>query len=124
CFINKMDRIGAEYDRVFREIEERLESHPIPVQIPIGAGPEGTMGEFQGLIDLVAMRALYFKTEDLGSTVTEADIPDDLRPEAEAWRAKLLDALSVFDEPFEEAYLAHLEGAELTADQIAAGLRR
>ena len=52
------------------------ESHPIPVQIPIGAGPEGTMGEFQGLIDLIAMKALYFKTEDLGSTITEAEIPD------------------------------------------------
>ena len=47
---------------------ERLESHPIPVQIPIGAGPEGTMGEFKGLIDLIAMKALYYKTEDLGST--------------------------------------------------------
>ena len=69
CFINKMDRIGAEFERVFDEIAERLESHPIPVQIPIGAGPEGTMGEFQGLIDLIAMKALYFKTEDLGSTL-------------------------------------------------------
>ncbi len=68
CFINKMDRIGAEFERVFDEIRERLESHPIPVQIPIGAGPEGTMGEFQGLIDLITMKALYFKTEDLGST--------------------------------------------------------
>ena len=71
CFINKMDRIGAEFERVYKEIEERLlESHPIPIQIPIGAGPEGTMGEFQGLIDLIAMKALHFKTEDLGSTFT------------------------------------------------------
>ena len=54
CFINKMDRIGSEFERVYHEIEERLlESHPIPVQIPIGAGPEGTMGEFKGLIDLI-----------------------------------------------------------------------
>src|SRR5580704_611399 len=68
CFINKMDRIGAEFDRVFGEIETRLESHPIPIQIPIGAGPEGTMGEFQGIIDLVAMKALHFQTETLGST--------------------------------------------------------
>ena len=59
CFINKMDRIGAEFDRVFGEIADRLESHPIPVQIPIGAGPEGTMGEFKGIIDLVTMRALF-----------------------------------------------------------------
>src|ERR687889_2354681 len=75
CFVNKMDRIGAEFDRVFAEIQERLEGHPIPVQIPIGAGPEGTMGEFQGLIDLIAMKALHFKTEDLGSTFTLDEIP-------------------------------------------------
>src|SRR5687767_12555689 len=83
CFINKMDRIGAEFDRVFTEIQERLEGHPIPVQIPIGAGPEGTMGEFQGLIDLIAMKALYYKTEDLGSTITEAEVPEDLLPDAQ-----------------------------------------
>ena len=72
CFINKMDRIGAEFERVFDEIRDRLESHPIPVQLPMGAGPEGTMGEFTGLIDLVAMkRGFHFKTEDLGSTFTE-----------------------------------------------------
>ncbi|HEX8201182.1 MAG TPA: elongation factor G, partial [Isosphaeraceae bacterium] len=124
CFINKMDRIGAEFDRVFDEIAERLESHPIPVQIPIGAGPEGSMGEFQGLIDLIAMRALFYKTEDLGSTVTEADIPEDLRPGAELWRERLLNALGDFDEPFAEHYMAHLEGAELTEAQITAALRR
>ena len=79
CFINKLDRIGAEFDRVFQEIQERLlESHPIAVQIPIGAGPEGTMGEFKGLIDLILMKALFYKTEDLGSTITETEIPADL----------------------------------------------
>ena len=110
CFINKMDRIGAEYDRVFNEIAERLESHPIPVQIPIGAGPEGTMGEFKGLIDLVTMKALYYKTEDYGSTVTEAEIPEDLLPDAELWREKMLNALGDFDETFAEAYMGYLEG--------------
>src|SRR5262245_30914362 len=108
CFINKMDRIGAEFDRVFAEIQERLEGHPIPLQIPIGAGPEGTMGEFQGLIDLIAMKALYYKTEDLGSSITEAEIPDAIRPVAELWREKMLNALADFDEPFTEAYMAHL----------------
>jgi elongation factor G len=125
CFINKMDRIGAEFERVYQEIEERLlESHPIPVQVPIGAGPEGTMGEFQGLIDLIAMRALFYKTEDLGSTITEAEIPESARAEAELWREKMLDALSDMDEVFTEAYMAHLEGAELSADEIVAALRR
>src|SRR5881227_1718736 len=91
CFINKMDRIGAEFERVYKEIKDRLESLPIPIQIPIGAGPEGTMGEFQGLIDLVTMKALYYKTEDYGSTVTEAEIPEDLQPDADLWREKMLD---------------------------------
>jgi elongation factor G len=124
CFINKMDRIGAEFERVFGEIQERLEGHPIPVQIPIGAGPEGTMGEFQGLIDLIAMKALHFKTEDLGSTFTEDEIPDALRPVAELWRERMLNALSEFDDQFAEDYMAHLEGAELSSDQVVAALRR
>src|SRR4051794_14163217 len=100
CFVNKMDRIGAEFERVYHEIADRLESHPIPVQIPIGAGPEGTMGEFKGLIDLVAMKALYYKTEDLGSTITETDLGDELRPDAELWRERMLNALADFDETF------------------------
>jgi elongation factor G len=125
CFINKLDRIGAEFERVFEEIQERLlESHPIAVQIPIGAGPEGTMGEFKGLIDLIAMKALFYKTEDLGSTITETEIPEDLRPEAELWREKLLNALSNVDEVFTAAFMAHLEGAELPPAEIVAALRR
>src|SRR3954453_1878216 len=94
CFINKMDRIGAEFERVFDEIAERLESHPIPVQIPIGAGPEGSMGEFQGLIDLITMKAQYYKTEDLGSTFTVDEIPEDLLPDAQLWRERMLNSLS------------------------------
>ena len=124
CFINKMDRIGAEFGRVFQEISERLESLPIPIQIPIGAGPEGTMGEFKGLIDLIAMKALHFTTEDLGSTFTVDEIPEDLRLDAEAWRETMLNALSAFDETFAMEYMAHLDGAELTADMIHAALRR
>ena len=125
CFINKMDRIGAEFERVYKEIEERLlESHPIPIQIPIGAGPEGTMGEFQGLIDLIAMKALHFQTEDLGSTLTVAEIPDELRLDAEAWRETMLNSLSAFDETFAEEYMAHLDGAELSEAMIHAALRR
>ena len=125
CFINKMDRIGSEFERVYQEIEERLvESHPIPVQIPIGAGPEGTMGEFTGLIDLITMTALFYQSEDMGSTITETEIPEALRPEAELWREKMLNGLADKDEAFTEAYMAHFEGAELTREQITAALRR
>ena len=123
CFINKMDRIGSEFERVYHEIEERLlESHPIPVQIPIGAGPEGTMGEFKGLIDLIAMKALYYKTEDMGSTITETEIPEDLLPGAELWREKMLNSLADKDEGFTEVFMAHLEGGELPASEIIAAL--
>lgn len=124
CFINKMDRIGAEFDRVFHEIGERLESTPIPVQIPIGAGPEGSMGEFQGLIDLITMNALYYKTEDLGSSVVEREIDDSLRPDADLWRETMLNTLSDLDEPFAVAYMEHLEGKELPTSAIQAALRR
>jgi elongation factor G len=124
CFINKMDRIGAEFERVFDEIQERLESHPIPIQIPIGAGPEGTMGEFQGLIDLITLKALYFQSEELGSKFTEEEIPEDLRPDAELWRERMLNALSDFDEQFTEIYMSHLEGGELSEADIYAALRR
>ncbi|MFO0954880.1 MAG: elongation factor G [Isosphaeraceae bacterium] len=124
CFINKMDRIGAEFERVFNEIAERLESHPIPVQVPIGAGPEGTMGEFKGLVDLITMKALYYKTEDLGSTITEAEIPDDLADLADLWRERMLNALSDFDEVFAEQYMGHLDGGPLEVADIHAALRR
>ncbi len=125
CFINKMDRIGSEFERVYHEIEERLlESHPIPVQIPIGAGPEGTMGEFKGLIDLIAMKALYYKTEDMGSTITETEIPEDLLPAAELWREKMLNSLADKDEIFTEVFMAHLEGGELATADVVAALRR
>ncbi len=125
CFINKLDRIGAEFERVYQEVQDRLlESHPIPLQIPIGAGPEGTMGEFQGLIDLITMKALFYKTEDLGSTITETEIPEAMRAEAELWQEKMLNGLSDKDEAFTEAYMAHLEGGELPIDQVVAALRR
>jgi elongation factor G len=124
CFINKMDRIGAEFERVHDEIRDRLGAHPIPLQIPIGAGPEGTMGEFQGLIDLVAMKALFFQAADLGSTFQEVEIPANLKDEADHWRELMLDALSGFDDTFAEQYMAHLEGAELTEAMIHAAVRR
>jgi elongation factor G len=125
CFINKMDRIGAEFERVFDEIARRLpESRPIPILYPIGAGPEGSMGAFQGLVDLIAMKALYYTTEDLGSTITEGEIGGDLRPEVELWREKMLNSLSDADETFAEQYFAHLEGAPLTEDMIHEALRR
>jgi elongation factor G len=124
CFINKMDRIGAEFDRVYDEITNRLEGHPIPIMVPIGAGPEGTMGSFRGLVDLIGQKALFYKTEDLGSTITETEIPEDLRPDSELWRERMLNALSDLDGTFAEQYMAALEGEELTVDMVHEALRR
>ncbi|MFM7132312.1 MAG: GTP-binding protein, partial [bacterium] len=109
CFINKMDRIGAEYERVFEEIRERLESNPVPVVMPIGAGPEGSMGEFRGLVDLIRIKAFYSHYSDMGEKVEEGPIPEDVQIDAELWRERLLNALSEADETFTEAYMAHLE---------------
>lgn len=124
CFINKMDRIGAEFERVFEEIKERLEGHPIPIVIPIGAGPEGSIGEYRGLIDLVTMKAFYSTPEDYGRTIRIEEIPEESRAEAEIWREMMVNSLSDFDEPFAEAYMAHLEGAELGEETIHEALRR
>ncbi len=124
CFINKMDRIGAEFHRVFEEIRERLQGTPIPLMLPIGAGPEGSIGQFQGLIDLIEQKALYYKTEDLGSTVTESEIPDELRDQFDEWRERMLDSLSELDEEFAEEYMASLEGEPLAPDSIRKAIRR
>ena len=82
------------------------------------------MGEFQGLIDLIGMRALYYKMEDLGSSITDTEIPDDMLPEAELWRERMVNSLSDADETFAEQYLAHLEGEPLTEAMINQALRR
>ena len=82
------------------------------------------MGEFKGLIDLIEMKALYYKTEDMGATITEVDVPEDLLPAAELWREKMLNSLADKDEVFTEVFMAHLEGAELPASEISAALRR
>ncbi len=124
CYVNKMDRIGADFERVVAEIAERLGCQPIPLQLPIGAGPEGGMTPFLGLIDLITMRALYYQTEDLGSTITEAEIPEDERERAEGWRGRMLDAIADGDETFAEAYMAHLEGEPLDEQTIIDALRR
>lgn len=124
CFINKMDRIGAEFDRVYHEISERLEGHPIPIVIPMGAGPEGTMGALQGLINLVTMRAFYTNADDLGAHVETSEIPAEFRAEADVWRENMLNSLSDVDQVFAEAYMAHLEGAELPVEVIQESLRR
>lgn len=100
CFINKMDRIGADFDQSVASIRERLSITPVSVQMPIGAS-DG----FRGVIDLITREALYFKTEELGSTYETRPIPDDLTEQVEERRHALLEAVAEFSEVVMDKYL-------------------
>ncbi len=100
CFINKMDKIGADFERAFASISQKLVSNPVAVQIPIGAE-----SQFKGLIDLVKMKAVYYDVETVGANFKEVDIPDELKDQAQEWRHKLLEKIADFDEKLMEKYL-------------------
>ena len=105
-FINKMDREGADFEGTFNEIENRLDSNPVAVQIPVGAGPAHLNTPFCGVIDLVAMKMLSFDAMDEGKTVHIGDIPQEYLPEAELWRETMMDHLVNFDDELMECALA------------------
>ena len=115
-FINKMDRVGADFLRVVGQIRERLGSHPVPVQLPIGA-EDG----FSGVIDLISMKAITWSDEDLGTTFVEGDIPPELRAEAEAFREQMVEAAA---ESSEDLLNRYLEEGHLSPEDIRRGLRR
>jgi elongation factor G len=117
-FVNKMDRTGADFERCVEMIRERLGAHPVVIQLPIGS-----QAEFLGVIDLVEMNAIIY-TDDLGTKQEETAIPADMVEAAEAGREEMFNQLSLVDEEFELAYLAHLEGEEITPEQIVAAIRR
>ena len=115
-FVNKMDRIGADFFRIVGEVEEKLGAKPVPVQVPIGAEDE-----FKGVVDLITMKAIIWEEETLGAKYHYEDIPEDLVPVAEEWREKMLEALADVDE---EIMMKYLEGEEITEDEIKAALRK
>jgi len=114
-FVNKMDRAGADFLRVVRQVEERLGANPVPVQLPIGAEEN-----FEGVIDLVGMRAIYWDSENMGTTYDARDIPEELKAEAEAWREKMIEAAAEGDEDLLEKFL---DSGTLSTDEIHRGLR-
>src|SRR5262245_12815165 len=117
CFVNKMDRIGANFFRTVEMIENRLESVPAVIQLPIGSE-----ASFQGVIDLVTMRALVWdENSEKGERFDIVDIPAEYEAQAEEWRAKLLDIVASEDEVLMEKYLGD---EELTEDDIKLGLRK
>ena len=115
AFVNKMDRTGADFVRVVKQIKERLGARPVPVQLPIGAEED-----FAGVIDLVRMKAIYWENENLGVTYEARDIPEDLLEEAEAAREFMV---AIAAEASEELMEAYIEDGVLTNAQIIEGLR-
>lgn len=105
CFVNKMDRVGANFETVLDDIKNRLHATPLALQIPIGAGSPPDENCFKGIIDLVRMKALQFDIESLGTNYEERDIPPDMLDEAQLWRQKLIETVAELDELAIEQYL-------------------
>jgi elongation factor G len=116
CFVNKMDRVGAEFHRCVDMIVDRLGAQPIVVQLPWGVE-----ADFRGVIDLVRMRALLWQTEGKGDKYDVVAIPDNHADAAREWRDRLLEAVAEHDEQMMELYL---EGTEPTEEQLVAAIRR
>nr|WP_241030076.1 elongation factor G [Legionella anisa] len=115
-FVNKMDRMGANFLRVVSQIKQRLGSNPIVVQLPIGAEEE-----FKGVIDLIKMKAIHWDEENKGMTFQYKDVPADLKEHCEEYRALLVEAAAEATEELMEKYL---EGVELTEEEIKKALRQ
>lgn len=116
-YVNKMDRSGANFFEVVTQIREVLGANPCPIQIPIGAEEN-----FKGIIDLVTMKALYWRDETIGANYQIEDIPADYQAEAAEWRDKMLETLASFDDHLMEKYFDHPE--TITEDEIRAAIRK
>ena len=114
AFINKMDREGADFHGTVEEIEKRLECKPVAVSLPVGSGPPHFPNPFRGLLDLIEVQMLTFLPEREGTEVQRSPIPDDLRDEAEMWRAHMLDSLSLYSDELTERIL----GAEAVPSEL------
>ncbi|SEI89492.1 elongation factor G [Allopseudospirillum japonicum] len=114
-FVNKMDRAGANFVRVVDQIKNRLKAIPVPLQLPIGAEDD-----FEGVIDLMRMKAIYWNEEDKGMTYELREIPAELQDDAEAYREQMIEAAA---EANEELMNKYLEGSELTIEEIKQGIR-
>ncbi|MEY4383009.1 MAG: hypothetical protein RI995_551 [Bacteroidota bacterium] len=116
-FVNKMDRSGADFLNVCRQVKEMLGSYAVPLQLPIGAEDK-----FEGVVDLVNFRGIKWNEHDKGMTFTEVPIPDDMLDEATEYREKLLEAVAEFDESLMEKYFE--DPTSITEDEILAALRQ
>ena len=117
CYVNKMDRSGADFFEVARQIREILGATPCPIQIPIGAEEK-----FKGVADLVKMKAIYWHDETMGAEYNVEDIPSDFLDEAKEWRNNMLETLADFDDTVMEKYFD--DPAAITEEEIRAAIRR
>jgi len=115
CFINKMDRMGASFEKSYKSILERLSKYAVPIQLPIGSEEN-----FEGVIDLIRMKAYHFEGE-MGMDVKEFEIPEKFRADAEKWRAQMIERIAETDDSLMTAYL---EGKVFDMDTIKKGLRK
>jgi elongation factor G len=115
CFVNKMDRLGADFFAALESIKDRLGANTAVIQLPIGAE-----GHYKGVIDLVTMQALVWLDEELGAKWEVREIPDDLKAQADEYRQELIDVLSSFDETILEKYVGE---EEITVDDMQRALR-
>src|SRR5207249_3188230 len=116
CFINKMDRVGADFFRAVDTIVERLKARPVPIQIPVGAEDQ-----HRGVVDLVKMKAVVWRDETLGAEFDVIDIPEDLLDKAKTYRDQMIEAVSESDDVLFEKYV---NGEALTEEEVRAGIRK
>ncbi len=121
CFVNKMDRIGADFYRTVDMVVERLEANPLVIQLPIGAGGPEAVKAYAGLVDIVKMKALIWDNEELGATWQETDIPEDMVEQAAEYREAMIETIATQDEALMDAYL---DGQEISEDTIKAAIRK
>ncbi len=116
CFINKMDRVGADFYHSVGTIVDRLKASPVPIQIPVGAEDQ-----FKGIVDLVKMKAYIWRDETLGAQFDETEIPADLLEKATEYRANMIEKVSEHDDALTEKYIL---GEEITEAEMKAGIRK
>ena len=124
CFVNKMDRIGADFYRTVQMVEDRLQANPLVLHLPIGAGGAEAVKAFEGMVDLVKMKALVWRDideKDLGASYEEIDIPDDMVDQANEYREAMMETIATQDEALMDAYLG---GEELSQTDIKNAIRK
>ena len=116
AFINKMDRAGANFLNVVQQMKDRLGASPVPINLPIGAEDD-----FEGMVDLISMKALYFDLDDMGKSYREEDIPESMLAECEDYREQMLECAAEASEDLMDKYL---ENGDLSEEEIISGLRQ